>query len=866
MRTITLSILLVILTCYDVMAQKSYIVHIEKGQSLVPDNAVKNRTSSTSSIKQLCSEPMNLWLVEGDHLSERSIVNEMSDHTKILLIKENKAITLRTNPNDSLYSKQWQYNNNGVNSNGGKIGADINAEVAWDITTGGKTINDDDIVVAVVDNGLDLKHKDIIPNLWQNKFEIASDGIDNDGNGYIDDINGWNAGTQSGVIGFGNGHGTSVSGIVGAKGNNKIGVTGVNWDVKIMAINYGTADEANAIASYAYAYKMRKLYNETNGEKGAFVVATNSSWGIDNGQADEAPLWCAFYDSLGTIGILSMGATANLNVNVDETGDLPTSCNSEYLIAVTNLNKTDTKENSAGYGKKSIDIGAYGAGTYTIGLNNNYTFFGGTSGATPHVCGAVALMYSVKCQELGNLIKTSPSKAALYVKDIVLSTTKPNPSIETITTTGGKLDLGKAITTLHNQCGTCKTPAGIEVAVNDTKATIHWVNTNAIVSLRIRKDGEQNWINYSNVTTDSITIENIDYCTEYEFQLKYNCNGNESEWAYRKYFTTGGCCKAPQAIDIIVNENAVLLKNELKIQSLLEYKSYDTEKWDTLYFKNDLTLSNLKECNKYSMRLSVFCAIQKIYSPVSKTINFNASCGKCTDAKYCDPKNLNNGIEWIDSVQIGESIYFSGNDEDGYGNHIGTILPKAKQGDSVFLKIVPDYSSTRFYEEFTAYADWNQNQVFDQYDQIFKSDTSSRTAVSGYFKIPKDAALGYTRVRIIMSFKEKSPACSGPAQFGEVEDYCFFVEELVGTDEAKLDLIRIYPNPNNGEFVFECNAQEQIKSYTIINAIGEIIDYNNTLTKQSRGQINVSKQLYPGLYSIVVKTNTNTFTKSFVVR
>jgi hypothetical protein len=146
------------------------------------------------------------------------------------------------------------------------------------------------------------------------------------------------------------GHGINVAGMVGATGNNGVGVVGVNWNVKLMTVTYGNInDEANVIEAYTYPLTMRQLYQQSGGAQGAFVVATNSSWGINNGDPADAPLWCAFYDTLGTYGILSAGATANAQINVDVDGDLPTACSSDYLLSVTATNSDDVRTFS-GYG------------------------------------------------------------------------------------------------------------------------------------------------------------------------------------------------------------------------------------------------------------------------------------------------------------------------------------------------------------------------------------------------------------------------------------------------------------------------------------------------------------------------------------
>ena len=294
----------------------------------------------------------------------------LASHPGVVAAQGNRPVSFRAVPNDPEYSSQWQYNNT-LDSN-----VDLDAEAAWDITTGGITAKGDTIVVAVIDDGIDVNHADFDGNLWVNRAEIFGDFIDNDNNGYVDDYLGWNVYDQNGNV-QGGWHGAPVAGIIGARGNDGNGVAGVNWNVKIMVIVGGGGSEASAVASYGYVLSQRRRYNQTQGTEGAYVVSTNSSWGSDFGQPANAPLWCNMYDSLGLEGVVSCGATINGNHNVDMVGDLPTGCPSGYLISVTNINDNDVKEFSAGYGDSTIDIGAYGEDVYTV---NGY--FGGTSAST----------------------------------------------------------------------------------------------------------------------------------------------------------------------------------------------------------------------------------------------------------------------------------------------------------------------------------------------------------------------------------------------------------------------------------------------------------------------------------------------------
>ena len=331
----------------------------------------------------------------------------------------------------------------------------IGAPEAWESSTGGLTLTGDTIVVAVLEKGILLTHPDLAPNRWYNRAEIPNNDIDDDNNGYVDDYGGWDARNDGDGTGGNNNHGTAVTGIIGARGNNAQGVSGVNWTVKLMGISNAEFED-EIILAYHYAGNARRLYNQTNGAKGAFVVVTNASFGLDKEKAEDHPLWCAVYDSLGQIGIIGVGATTNQNTNVDVDGDMPTSCTSEFLIAVNNTNKFGGKMPSTGYGAVSIDLGAPGNDTYSTanaGVNNpGYGTLGGTSSATPHVTGAVALLYGMPCDLLANDALTNPATCARRVRDIILDHVEPETTLDGNTTTGGYLQIGNSVEAVRELC------------------------------------------------------------------------------------------------------------------------------------------------------------------------------------------------------------------------------------------------------------------------------------------------------------------------------------------------------------------------------------------------------------------------------
>jgi subtilisin family serine protease len=360
----------------------------------------------------------------------------------VVYTQPNHPMTLRSanKPNDPRYTELWSL------KNGQKPNADIHAEDAWTLGTGGKDRAGRDIVVAVIDGGIDYTHEDLVDNHWVNTKEIAGNGIDDDGNGYVDDVNGWDSTSNSGNVNTGASHGTHVSGIVGAKGDNGKDGVGINWNVKIMTVSVGGFSSADVLKAYGYALANKKLWLQTNGAKGANVVATNSSFGYDYAKCDtgEYPAWNDMYNQLGQAGILSAAATINSSVDVDVEGDVPTGCGSDYLVTVTNTTKDDVKYSSAGYGKTQIDLGAPGTDILSTVPGNGMRTMTGTSMASPHVAGSIGFLYSVASNDFLELVDKDPAKAALEVKRVLLGTTDALPSLQGVTVSGGRLNLAHA--------------------------------------------------------------------------------------------------------------------------------------------------------------------------------------------------------------------------------------------------------------------------------------------------------------------------------------------------------------------------------------------------------------------------------------
>jgi len=727
-------------------------------------------------IKQVISEPLNIWEVSIDYkkINEKKIKASLENQPEIKAAQKNFITHYRETPNDPFFNQQWQYINNG--GSGGVADVDTDIEQAWDITTGGVTAQGDTIVVCVIDNGGDDKHQDLIDNFWINKEEIPDNGVDDDQNGYVDDVFGWDAVEEDGNVFREGGHGTSVIGIVGAKGNNGLGVSGVNWDVKVMQVRGGT-NATNAIKSYTYPYLQRKLYNETNGSRGAYVVATNASWGFEDKKEEDAPIFCAFYDELGKIGILNVTATTNRNIDVDIKGDLPSNCTSPYLITVTNLTRSGQKLEGAGYGNISIDLAAPGDKIYTTGKPDRYREFQGTSGSAPLVAGAIGLLYSVPCPEINSFAKQNPSQAAMQVKDLILGTVDQNPNMKDLSVTEGNLNIGNAVTVANNFCNNCTFPRSISATQTDGSILLSWINpiSTLFADIRYRELGGD-WQFRDNLI-NSTAISNLQSCTVYEVQFRSDCLV-KGPYSQSYYFETDGCCRSPQQIEFENINNSMRIEWEeitAATQYTVEYSPIGEDNWESITVSEpEFILYGITSCQAYDFRLRSRCGFEttEFTLPSRNIIN----CSTCQSDSYCGDAFMDNDLEWIKSVQVGDFQNESNQDLAGYGNYIGLSGNIVTQGESVEISVDIDYSSGAFQENLVAYFDWNQNGIFEEEEKSF-APTSATDVVTENIDIPIDALPGATRMRVIMAFESiNSPCKDNTIEYGEIEDYCIIVQ------------------------------------------------------------------------------------------
>lgn len=576
-------------------------------------NASLSRKQALRLIRPLC-ETSHIWLLHADplHTSERQILERLRRMPGVIAAQFNHILAERSVPNDSAFSSQWQWLNTG--QTGGKPGADIKMPDAWAITKGGTTPDGDSIVVAVVDNGINLNHPDFDGNLWINHAEIPGNGLDDDNNGYTDDYLGWNTTQQNDNVGIQGSHGTPVSGMIGARGNNDIGVTGVNWHIKIMTIRPYSTEEAMVIESYSYALRQRQIYNASQGQAGALVVAVNSSWGINYGQPADAPVWCAYYDTMGVHGILNTGATANLNIDIDSLGDLPTGCSSEYLISVTSSNHNDLKTQGAAYGKTTIDLAAPGQNIYTTHNNGGYSSTGGTSFASPTVAGLVGLLYAAPCPGIGVSAWADPSGTAKMVRDAIYNGVDVLPSLQNILVTGGRANAHKSLLQLIQTCSTCPAPHNLTaVPTSNQEAILSWMDLGNVdaFELQWREAGAPDWITVPSVLNGYV-LSGLASCTEYEVRLRSHCTSDTSDYQVTT-FTSHGCCLPPADLAAVqITDTSVTLHWTLTPGSAgvnlayLEEGALDYIVSPGLAMEST-TISGLIPCTQYQFQLTSMC-------------------------------------------------------------------------------------------------------------------------------------------------------------------------------------------------------------------------------------------------------------------
>ena len=362
-------------------------------------------------------------------------------HPAVRFAEPNYILTHHSESNDAVYTagQLWGMYGDDLPAPVGPAGTTnqygSQSEKAW----AAGQVGSRNVYVGVIDEGINFNHPDLVNNIWTNPFDPV-DGADNDGNGYVDDIHGWDFFQNNNTI-FDGGpgstvdqHGTHVSGTIGGEGGNADGVAGVNWKVTIISGKFlgpSGGSLANAVKAIDYLTDLKTRH-------GLNIVATSNSWG--GGGFSQALLDAIVRGA--NAGILFVAAAGNGDalgnaINNDLSPQYPSGYNTQAgagydaVIAVTALASNGTKATWANYGATSVDLGAPGVGIFSTTPNNTYSSFSGTSMATPHVSGAVALYAAA-----------NPGATAAQIKSAILSSVTPTSSISGITSTGGRLNVG----------------------------------------------------------------------------------------------------------------------------------------------------------------------------------------------------------------------------------------------------------------------------------------------------------------------------------------------------------------------------------------------------------------------------------------
>ena len=356
-------------------------------------------------------------MLDGDNLMERA--RELNARPDVEYVEANTILHAFVTPNDPSFDKQYGMYNKAT------PGVDIHAPQAWDVSTGSKKV-----LVGVIDTGIDYNHPDIAPNYWTNPGESGMDaagkdkrsnGVDDDGNGYIDDYRGWDFANNDNDPVDDNDHGTHCAGVIGARGNDGVGVTGINWNVSLVAIKFltgsGSGSLENAVKAIEYATSLG-------------VTLTSNSWG---GGAFSQTMFDAIKKA-NDKGILFIAAAGNDNNDNDKKASYPATYAVDNVISVAASDSKDARASFSSYGKKTVHLAAPGVDIYSTTKGGLYKSLSGTSMATPHVAGVAALIKAV-----------FPNATAAEIKSRLINTVDPVDGWEYYVASGGRLNAASAL-------------------------------------------------------------------------------------------------------------------------------------------------------------------------------------------------------------------------------------------------------------------------------------------------------------------------------------------------------------------------------------------------------------------------------------
>ncbi|WP_199922565.1 S8 family serine peptidase [Pseudoalteromonas piratica] len=457
-----------------------------------------------------------------DKTSAKDAILKLQNHPAVAYVEPDYVVSINNLPDDPQFSSLWGLNNTG--QTGGANDADIDAPEAWNISTGSH-----EVVVGIIDTGVDYLHQDLQANAWQNPNEIPGDGIDNDGNGYIDDIYGINAITDSGDPMDDQGHGTHVAGTIGATGNNGLGVVGVNHHVSMVGCKFlsasGSGSTSDAIKCINYMVGLK--------EAGIDVKVLNNSWGGGGYSQALADAITASEQA----DILFVAAAGNDAVDNDANPHYPSSYEHDSVLAVASTDHSDNMSNFSQWGLTSVDLGAPGSNILSTVPGNSYATYSGTSMATPHVAGVAALALSV-----------NPTLNFQELKDLLMNSGDANAALQGKTVSGNRLNALSAVEQSNPEPGFrfVTRPTSQVITAGDT-ATYEFeiasvAEWNDVVSLTLESTLEG-----ASLSADSATPGQV-------VTLSVPTTG-ETPWGEYSFTLTGqsGDLEKTSAVDLYVN-------------------------------------------------------------------------------------------------------------------------------------------------------------------------------------------------------------------------------------------------------------------------------------------------------------------------
>ena len=405
-----------------------YIVKVKEGSNFLASNTLHNYGQVTKTAETTFGTFARL---ETNEAVSGLAMQILANNPEIEYIEPNYIISLNTSgmgrdviPSDSMFIKQWGLSNTGKNLgsvlNRGIAGEDINITAAWEITKG--ATGEQAIKIAVIDTGVDYTHPDLKSQIDVNLLELNGKlGVDDDGNGYIDDIYGYDFANKDGDPMDGNGHGTHCAGVIGAS-HNTIGIAGVMSNVKLLPIKFlsdaGSGETIDAISAIDYAIK-----------RGVNVMS--NSWG--GGDKEQSLLEAII--AAEAAGITFVAAAGNDSSDNDRVSSFPANYDVSNVISVGSFTGAGAKSSFSNYGVKSVHVTAPGSSILSTFKKNGYSSLSGTSMATPHVAGIVGLMLS-----------NEPHLTPLEIRERLITTSVKTEKLKKASLSGGRVDAFRAIT------------------------------------------------------------------------------------------------------------------------------------------------------------------------------------------------------------------------------------------------------------------------------------------------------------------------------------------------------------------------------------------------------------------------------------